>query len=866
MTGRDLRDAPGAGAAGGVGFGAVAVLGAELRAGADVVQELTGLEAALVGADLVVTGEGSLDAQTLHGKAPAGVAAAAGRAGVPVVAVAGRCVLDAATLRAAGFGAVHALTDLASYDGESFDAPGPLLERVGARIARHDMIGLMTPDLVLRARRAIVDGAETACSVVVSDGRIVAIEAYDAEVEAPDEIVLADDEVLLPGLVDTHVHVNEPGRTAWEGFASATRAAAAGGVTTIIDMPLNSVPPTTTLEALRTKQDVARDQIVVDVGFWGGAVPGNLADLAELHEAGVFGFKCFLIHSGVDEFAHLDSDGFAEAMDEVARLGALMLVHAEHADQVDDSRAAGPSYAGFLASRPPAAEQSAVAEVVAQAERTGARTHLLHLSSADAVPALRRARAGGADLTVETCPHYLVLEAGDVPDGATEFKCCPPIREAGNREQLWAALADGDIDLVVSDHSPSTAELKWAPGGPAHGDFGQAWGGIASLQVVPARRLDRRPRARSLARRRRPVDGAGPRRPGRPDAQGPPRRRGGRRPGRPRARRGVRRRRRPARAQEPGLRLRRSTPLRRRPWHLAAGHTRHRRSATRSVSGERTATIMSSYYAPEGGLPPRSRLTTDRAVFNEAYVVIPRGSMSDIVTSRLPFWDDTRLWVLARPLSGFAETFSQYLMEVGPSGGSNRPESNPDAEAVLFVLEGGLLLTVDGVEHLMEPGGYAYLPPGAAWTAHNPGQALAKFHWLRKAYERVEGLDVPEAFVVNERDVAPRPMPDTDGTWCTTRFVDPDDVRHDMHVNIVTFEPGGAITFPETHVMEHGIYVLEGKAVYLLNEDWVEVQAGDFLWLRAFCPQACYAGGPGQFRYLIYKDMHRQMRLGSPVA
>lgn len=275
---------------------------------------------------------------------------------------------------------------------------------------------------------------------------------------------------------------------------------------------------------------------------------------------------------------------------------------------------------------------------------------------------------------------------------------------------------------------------------------------------------------------------------------------------------------------------------------------------------------MSTYYAPEGGLPPRSRLTTDRAVFNEAYVVIPRGSMSDIVTSRLPFWDGTRLWVLARPLSGFAETFSQYLMEVGPQGGSDRPESNPDAEAVLFLLDGGLRLTVDGAEHLLEPGGYAFLPPGCVWTARNPGSEPAKFHWLRKAYERVEGIDVPEAFVVNERDVEPLGMPGTDDTWRTTRFVDPDDVRHDMHVNIVGFEPGGAITFPETHVMEHGIYVLEGKAVYLLNEDWVEVQAGDFLWLRAFCPQACYAGGPDRFRYLIYKDMHRQMKLGSPAG
>lgn len=204
-------------------------------------------------------------------------------------------------------------------------------------------------DLVVRARRAVVDGAERACAVGVLNGRIVSIEPIDADIDAMDTYVVADDEVLLPGMVDTHVHVNEPGRTDWEGFASATRAAAAGGVTTIIDMPLNSVPPTTSVEALHIKRDVARDQIMVDVGFWGGAVPGNLDDLAALHEAGVFGFKCFLIHSGVPEFPHLEPDGFSAAMDEVARLGALMLVHAEDPDHVDETLAAGKGYAGFLA-------------------------------------------------------------------------------------------------------------------------------------------------------------------------------------------------------------------------------------------------------------------------------------------------------------------------------------------------------------------------------------------------------------------------------------------------------------------------------------------------------------------------------------
>ncbi|MEU4192807.1 bifunctional allantoicase/(S)-ureidoglycine aminohydrolase [Kribbella sp. NPDC026611] len=268
-----------------------------------------------------------------------------------------------------------------------------------------------------------------------------------------------------------------------------------------------------------------------------------------------------------------------------------------------------------------------------------------------------------------------------------------------------------------------------------------------------------------------------------------------------------------------------------------------------------------SYYAPKGGLPPQTDLTTDRAVFTESYAVLPRGTMRDIVTSRLPFWDDTRLWVLARPLSGFAETFAQYIVEVAPGGGSDRPETDPAAEVVLFVVDGNLTLTVAGDKHDLTPGGYAYLPPGGDWTVRNTSAANATFHLVRKAYERVDGIDVPDALVTNENDVEGREMPDTDGRWKTQRFVDPDDVRHDMHVNIVTFEPGGVIPFPETHVMEHGIYILEGKAVYLLNKDWVEVQEGDFLWLRAFCPQACYAGGPGRFRYLLYKDVNRHPKL-----
>ena len=268
-----------------------------------------------------------------------------------------------------------------------------------------------------------------------------------------------------------------------------------------------------------------------------------------------------------------------------------------------------------------------------------------------------------------------------------------------------------------------------------------------------------------------------------------------------------------------------------------------------------------TYYSPRGGLPGQHELLTDRAMFTEAYAVIPRGSLRDIVTSYLPHWDGMRMWILARPLSGFAETFSQYVVEVSPGGGSDRPETDPGAEAVLFVVEGELRLTVGDEAHELHPGGYAYLPPAQQWTLRNPGSGPLRFHWIRKAYEPVDGVDVPPAFVTDERDVTPIPMPGTDGRWVTTRFVDVADLRHDMHVNIVTFQPGAVIPFPETHVMEHGLYVLEGKAVYRLNQDWVEVQEGDFMWLRAFCPQACYAGGPGPFRYLLYKDVNRHVRL-----
>ncbi|MER7080510.1 (S)-ureidoglycine aminohydrolase [Saccharopolyspora kobensis] len=268
-----------------------------------------------------------------------------------------------------------------------------------------------------------------------------------------------------------------------------------------------------------------------------------------------------------------------------------------------------------------------------------------------------------------------------------------------------------------------------------------------------------------------------------------------------------------------------------------------------------------SYYAPEGGLPSQMTLLTDRAVVKEAYTVIPRGVLRDIVTSNLPGWDNTRSWILARPIAGFATTFAQYIVEVGPGGGSAKPEPESGVESVLFLLTGDLEVTIEGEKHQLTPGGYAYLPAGASWSVANSSAAVATFQWVRKAYEAVEGIPAPKAFAVQEQDIEPTPMPDTDGAWATTRFVDPNDLSHDMHVNIVTFEPGAAIPFAETHVMEHGLYVLEGKAVYRLNDDWVEVEAGDFMWLRAFCPQACYAGGPGKFRYLLYKDVNRQIKL-----
>jgi allantoinase len=333
---------------------------------------------------------------------------------------------------------------------------------------------------VFRASRVITVVGEVDRAIGVQDGRIVAIEPLDAPLTAAREIVLGTDVVLMPGLVDTHVHINEPGRTEWEGFETATRAAAAGGVTTVIDMPLNSIPPTTTVEALEAKRRCAEGAVYVDTGFWGGAVPDNLDQLRPLHDAGVFGFKCFLLHSGVDEFPHLDTAQMEEALEHLHDFGALMIVHAENSQAIDRAPSAeGERYRRFLASRPRGAENVAIAEVIEAARYTHARVHILHLSSSDALPMLASARREGVLVTVETCPHYLSFSAELIPDGATQFKCCPPIREAGNRELLWKGLKEGIVDMIVSDHSPSPPELKRFD----IGDFGVAWGGIASLQL-----------------------------------------------------------------------------------------------------------------------------------------------------------------------------------------------------------------------------------------------------------------------------------------------------------------------------------------------------------------------------------------------
>jgi allantoinase len=331
----------------------------------------------------------------------------------------------------------------------------------------------------VKAQQVLVGDTFVPATVRLDHGRITSIEPFEAEA---DGVVLQvpDSAYLLPGNVDTHVHINEPGRTDWEGFASATEAAALGGATTLIDMPLNSIPPTTTVEGLVAKQQAAAGQLMVDVGFWGGAIPGNVDDLEPLWDAGVFGFKCFLSPSGVDEFPPLTTPEFHTALQEIARFGGRMIVHAED-PAVLDASPAPPSraYSDFLISRPDESELAAIRTVIGGARETGAQVHILHLASAQALDLIKDAKDEGLRLTVETCPHYLTFAAETIPDGSAQFKCCPPIRDSGTREALWQALREGIIDLVVSDHSPATAEEK----NRGDGDLQQAWGGVSGLQV-----------------------------------------------------------------------------------------------------------------------------------------------------------------------------------------------------------------------------------------------------------------------------------------------------------------------------------------------------------------------------------------------
>ncbi|ABD10223.1 dihydroorotase-like cyclic amidohydrolase [Frankia casuarinae] len=350
----------------------------------------------------------------------------------------------------------------------------------------------------LRSRRVVLPGGERPAAVHVADGRIAAITAAD---EIPPGTLVTDlgELALLPGVVDSHVHINEPGRTEWEGFATATRAAAAGGVTTIIDMPLNSVPPTTSLAALAAKRAVAAGQVAVDVGFWGGIIGAdarNLDDLAALHGAGVFGFKAFLAPSGVEEFPHVSMDVLGAAARRTARMGALTVVHAEAPSVLALAPpTVGRAFASWLASRPPAAETEAVAALAALSAASGARLHVLHLAAADALDDVLAARDAGLPMTVETCPHYLTFTAEEVPDGATVFKCAPPIRDSRNLDRLWDGVAQGLFAGIVTDHSPSTPALKQIDAG----DFAAAWGGIASVQIgLPAVWTQARARGHTL--------------------------------------------------------------------------------------------------------------------------------------------------------------------------------------------------------------------------------------------------------------------------------------------------------------------------------------------------------------------------------
>jgi len=334
-------------------------------------------------------------------------------------------------------------------------------------------------DVVIRAPRVVTGDGEAAHSIAILDGRIVSVGPADAKLNAAREVVLEADVVVLPGIVDSHVHVCEPGNADWEGFATATKAAAAGGITTLVDMPIDSVPATVTAEALEAKRAAAKDQAHVDLAFWGGAIPGNLSEIRPLRESGVCGFKCFLIDPGMPDFPPLDASAMEQALAVARDLDAPLLVHAEIADAAGIPPLNSRKYRDYLASRPRWMENVAVAQVIEAARRTGGHAHVVHLSSSDAVASIAAARRDGVRVTAETCPHYLTLAAEEIPDGATAFKCSPPIREGSNRDALWSGLEQGVIDCVVSDHSPCTVAMKEL----TSGNFGAAWGGIASLQL-----------------------------------------------------------------------------------------------------------------------------------------------------------------------------------------------------------------------------------------------------------------------------------------------------------------------------------------------------------------------------------------------
>jgi allantoinase len=337
------------------------------------------------------------------------------------------------------------------------------------------------PDVwALVSRRVVAPDGTRAAAVVISGEQVVDVVALD-ELAISCRVGDVGDRVVMPGLVDTHVHINEPGRTEWEGFITATRAAAAGGITTLVDMPLNSSPVTTTVEALALKVEAARGKLQVDCGFYGGVIPGSSGHVGALIDAGVLGFKAFLCHSGIDEFPNATELDLRAVMPELARAGLPLLVHAELTGPV--ARATDPdgrSYQQYLASRPRAWEHDAIGLMIALCREFGCRVHIVHLSSADALPMIARARAEGLPLTVETCPHYLTFAAEEIPDGDTRFKCAPPIRERANRERLWEGLRDGLIDTIGTDHSPAPPELKLLE----TGDLSRAWGGIASLQLA----------------------------------------------------------------------------------------------------------------------------------------------------------------------------------------------------------------------------------------------------------------------------------------------------------------------------------------------------------------------------------------------